>query len=323
VCNVLKMWVDNHFDDFDKHMIARLFSFINDTMALDGYQKLANQLDDVLKSKINGVSFQKPTYVILRDNKIKLPITLHELDDEALIRVAQHFTLIEFGIYSSVKTSELLGVYWEDDKKKHLAPNIKALISRFNMVAFWVTSMILKTQPKVEDRAKVITHLIKVAEHLRNMNNFQTLNSFLSGLNSSAVKKLKASLSMVPQDSLQKLANLTEFMKKEVFLEALNHVRPPVIPFIGYFQSMLVGIELMADKVNDAVNFSKYSKHYKCICDILQGQLNPYKFKLVPRLFHYCSLLSDRESEQEIDKIATLLEKEETRIAESFVVATK
>lgn len=52
--------------------------------------------------------------------------------------------------------------------------------------------------------------------------------------------------------------------------------------FRGYFQSMLVGIELMADTINgDMINFSKYSKHYKCICDILQGQLNPYKFKLV------------------------------------------
>jgi hypothetical protein len=54
-------------------------------------------------------------------------------------------------------------VYWEEDKKKHLAPNIKKLINRFNMVAFWVTSMILKT-PRLEDRAKVVTTLIKVAE---------------------------------------------------------------------------------------------------------------------------------------------------------------
>lgn len=68
--------------------------------------------------------------------------------------------------YITIQTSELLGVYWEDDKKKHLAPNIKALISRFNIVSFWVTSMILKTQ-KLEDRATVIKHLITVAEHLR------------------------------------------------------------------------------------------------------------------------------------------------------------
>jgi len=51
----------------------------------------------------------------------------------------------------------------EEDKKKLLAPNIKELINRFNVVAFWVTSMILKT-PKIDDRAKVVTTLIKVAE---------------------------------------------------------------------------------------------------------------------------------------------------------------
>lgn len=77
------------------------------------------------------------------------------------------------------------------------------------------------------------------------MNNFQTLNSFLAGLNSSSVKKLKASLALVPPESLQvwiayemvshqlqKLVNLTDLMKKEVFIEALTHVRPPVIPFM-------------------------------------------------------------------------------------------
>jgi len=41
--------------------------------------------------------------------------------------------------------------------------NIKELINCFNVVAFWVTSMILKT-PKIDDRAKVVTTLIKVAE---------------------------------------------------------------------------------------------------------------------------------------------------------------
>lgn len=34
----------------------------------------------------------------------------------------------------------------------------------------------------------------------------------------------------------------------------------------------------------------------------------------VPRLFHYCSLLTERESETEIDKLAASLEREENRI---------
>jgi len=144
------------------------------------------------------------------------------------------------------------------------------------------------------------------------------MNGFLSGLNSSSIKKLRATHMFVPAESLQTLDNLTELMKKETFLEVLSHTRPPVIPFIGYFQSMLVGIELMAEKLgDDVINFSRYSRHYKCISNMLQGQLNAYKFKLVPRLFHYCSLLTERESEAEIDKLAATLEREENKIMDA------
>lgn len=36
-------------------------------------------------------------------------------------------------------------------------------------------------------------------------------------------------------------------------------------------------------------------------------------------LFHYCSLLSDRESEQEIEQLAASLERDEIRIAEQQI----
>lgn len=104
--NVLKQWLQEHFEDFSHKMIEKLLDFINSTMLGAGYQKLASQLEELLRSKvrfflslfifiviiitllfayfgifclfihvllqINGISFQRPSYVILRDNKIKV-----------------------------------------------------------------------------------------------------------------------------------------------------------------------------------------------------------------------------------------------------------
>ncbi len=39
----------------------------------------------------------------------------------------------------------------------------------------------------------------------------------------------------------------------------------------------------------------------------------------VPRLFHYCSLLTERESETEIERLAAQLEREENRIVDTNV----
>ena len=56
VSNVLKQWAQEHFEDFSHKMIEKLLQFINTTMLEDGYQKLVEQLEELLRSKVPTTS---------------------------------------------------------------------------------------------------------------------------------------------------------------------------------------------------------------------------------------------------------------------------
>lgn len=76
------------------------------------------------------------------------------------------------------------------------SPNVLQMIERFNQVSLWAASSILG-QEKLADRVISYRKLISIAEHLRKMNNFNSLLAIISGLNDSAVFRLKFTLAEV------------------------------------------------------------------------------------------------------------------------------
>ena len=88
---------------------------------------------------------------------------------------------------------ELLGQSWNKEKKRHLSPNINALIDRFNKLTMWVSTLIVHPMLRKE-RAKRWCRLIKIATHLRKLNNYFSLMAFISGMSQFAVTRLKFTL---------------------------------------------------------------------------------------------------------------------------------
>jgi hypothetical protein len=99
---------------------------------------------------------------------------------------------------------------------------VQHMISNFNHVSMWVPIAVL-TEPKVSQRARILDKFIKMAavnslaiplvltcsylffpfQHLRDLNNFHLLTAVLSGINNSAVLRLKWSFARVPKRSKQ------------------------------------------------------------------------------------------------------------------------
>ncbi len=52
-------------------------------------------------------------------------------------------------------------------------------------------------QERMKDRAKVYVKFVRIAEHLRRMNNYHTLMGIVAGLNMGAVNRLKHTLNAV------------------------------------------------------------------------------------------------------------------------------
>lgn len=104
--------------------------------------------------------------------------------------IARELTMEEFELYCAVEPRELLGQAWQKENKRELAPNLTRLIERFNRIGFWVSTEVL-TKQDLKIRVKCIKKFIKIAHRCYECNNFNGIMQILSGLNNSAVKRLK------------------------------------------------------------------------------------------------------------------------------------
>lgn len=77
--------------------------------------------------------------------------------------LARQLTLIEYRLYSAIKPSECVGQNWMSKRKEELAPNILAMIHRFNFVSTWLSSEIVKC-PDLQKRTQILKHVLDVAE---------------------------------------------------------------------------------------------------------------------------------------------------------------
>ncbi|RKO93727.1 ras guanine nucleotide exchange factor domain-containing protein, partial [Blyttiomyces helicus] len=110
-----------------------------------------------------------------------------EIDNEA---VARQLDLLESEIFHAIKPRDLLQHIWSRRHKGRHAPSVAASIGHFNFISSWVTTQIL-LQKKLKTRAKVLGKFMKIAQILRNSNNYNTLMAVLAGINSAPILRLR------------------------------------------------------------------------------------------------------------------------------------
>jgi len=207
------------------------------------------------------------------------------------LTIAQQLTLIEFEIYSKIKETELLGQAWSKEKRQSVSQNVVQLIQRANRTSFWVATCIM-IQPKVKDRAKVLTKFMNIAKHLRDLNNYNTLMGIIAGLNTVSVSRLKHSFAGIKRsiteqwDLLMELMNPSNAFKR--LRSAIEDSGPTALPYIGMYLSDLTFMEdgnpdeiIREDGPNQVklINFSKHFMIYRTL-DQLRKYQTSAKFDL-------------------------------------------
>lgn len=81
------------------------------------------------------------------------------------LEVARQLVLLDFPFFKAIQPHELLNTAWTSKNKETAAPNVIAMINRFNHVSYWAITEILR-QPNLKDRARTIKRLIAIAEVL-------------------------------------------------------------------------------------------------------------------------------------------------------------
>lgn len=263
-----------HEEELPQNVVNAIDRFINTCLARDGYTALAAPLKKMLKIKHQPAtppqSPRSPDFSNCNPMRLANGFTWL-IDDWSF---AFQLTLKEWKVYSHIKAREFI------NEKDH-GEAVQQMIADFNHVAAWVPTAVM-SEPKLSQRARVLDKFIKLASHLHELNNFHLLTAVLSGINNSAISRLKWTLAKIPKRSKQMLEDLEAVMSMEGsfknYRNSLENATPPCVPYLGVYLTDAVFIEDgNPNKVGNMINVTKRRFLYNIVETIQRYQRMPYE----------------------------------------------
>eukprot|EP01102_Stenamoeba_stenopodia_P006360 TRINITY_DN1744_c0_g3_i1.p1 TRINITY_DN1744_c0_g3~~TRINITY_DN1744_c0_g3_i1.p1 ORF type:complete len:906 (-),score=236.37 TRINITY_DN1744_c0_g3_i1:10-2727(-) len=296
VCNALKHWIERHFSDFimEDELLRKLTEFTDETISnTPGLQVVGTRLHKLIEKKLSTSSlegnasalFPEPTNsrLSLQGLGARSKRSLLDYDPGD---IAKQLTLLEFSNYKVIQPRECLNQAWNKSDKEINAPNIVNMIKRTNAVPLWVaTEIVFCDKPK--QRSNLVKLFISIAEKCRSLNNFNAVMEISSGLQLSAIYRLKRTWEGVPQKSMAAFEEMKELMKVssnwKAYREALKKCNPPCVPYLGVYLTDLTFTEDgNPDRLEggELINFIKRKKLSVVIQEIQQYQNMPYSIEV-------------------------------------------
>uniref|UniRef100_A0A8C6WJQ8 Ral GEF with PH domain and SH3 binding motif 1 n=1 Tax=Neogobius melanostomus TaxID=47308 RepID=A0A8C6WJQ8_9GOBI len=160
---------------------------------------------------------------------------------------ASQITLMDAPVFRAIQPEELASCGWNGKEKHSLAPNVVAFTRRFNQVSFWLVREILTAQT-LKIRAEILSHFVKIAKKLLELNNLHSLVSVVSALQSAPIFRLSKTWALISRKdkaTFEKLNFLTS--KEENYTRMREYIRSlkmvPCIPYLGIYLLDMIYID--------------------------------------------------------------------------------
>jgi len=288
----------------------------------DGHSDMGTALMRILSTKLEEretktrLMFEIPSQIDIPEGGIS-PVEYFLVQADSAV-IAQQLTMIEFGIYQRVEVTELLNQAWNKPKLKHRSPNVLALISRSTKLSLWLATMVLLAD-KVPQRVRIIEKFIDICTHLVTMHNFNTLMSFIAGLNLSCVHRLKKTTKKLSAEKKKLLEKYHTLMSPDssykIYRAELKVTSPPLLPYLGVSLTDLTFTEEGNPDFVDGgkINVRKREMTFLRIRELVQPQTSPYSFPIVEPLYTFLTEVPYIASDQELYELSQYIEPREDK----------
>ncbi|PRP79939.1 ras-specific guanine nucleotide-releasing factor 1 [Planoprotostelium fungivorum] len=266
---------------------------------LAGNKKFMEIFKQYASTQANDIFFQKFLSIAAEaessSTKVELPVSTEkgasrelDIDDHEPTIVALQMTLLDHSLLQNIKSQEFLHKAFE---KPERSPQFTAMAQQWNTTTAWVYSEILR-RDKLQRRANVLMHFIKIADVLRTLQNYNSAYAIVVALNHYTISRLEKTWERVSRKSMSTFDNLSRLFEMssnyKSYRMQLTCSDPPLIPYIGLWPKDITSVEEIPTITSEGhINISKLRNLCRFITQMKTYQGTKYRIDQSPDLYAY------------------------------------
>ncbi|XP_072231914.1 RAS guanyl-releasing protein 2 isoform X2 [Leuresthes tenuis] len=277
ICHLVKYWISEFPAEFNLNPeLADQIKDYKDLLTTEGNESQSQliDLDSVPSYKWKRQVTQRVPSV---SKKRKMSLLFDHLDS---CELAEHLTYLEYKSFCKILFQDYHSFVMHGCTVDN--PILERFITLFNSVSQWIQLMVL-SKPTAPQRATVISHFIRVAQKLLQLQNFNTLMAVVGGLSNSSISRLKDTQAHVSAETNKVFNNLIELVTscgnysqyRKRFSECLGFR----FPILGVHLKDLIAVHVAlpdwADKEKTRVNLVKTQQLYAILQELTLIQTTP------------------------------------------------
>ncbi|CAL9694516.1 unnamed protein product [Knipowitschia caucasica] len=277
IVHLLKYWISEFPAEFNLNPeLAEQIKEFKELLSTEGEESHSRliDIDSVPSYKWKRQVTQRVPSV---SKKRKMSLLFDHLDS---CELAEHLTYLEYKSFCKILFQDYHSFVMHGCTVDN--PILERFITLFNSVSQWIQLMVL-SKPTAQQRALVISHFIRVAQKLLQLQNFNTLMAVVGGLSNSSISRLKDTQAHVSAETNKIFNSLIELVTscgnysqyRKRFSDCLGFR----FPILGVHLKDLIAVHVAlpdwTDKEKTRVNLAKTQQLYAILQELALIQNTP------------------------------------------------
>uniref|UniRef100_A0A3Q3WUF3 Uncharacterized protein n=1 Tax=Mola mola TaxID=94237 RepID=A0A3Q3WUF3_MOLML len=270
ICHLVKYWISEFPAEFNLNPeLADQIKDFKDLLTTEGNERQSRliDLDSVPSYKWKRQVTQR---VPSMSKKRKMSLLFDHLDS---CELAEHLTYLEYKSFCKILFQDYHSFVMHGCTVDN--PILERFITLFNSVSQWIQLMVL-SKPTAPQRAAVISHFIRVAQKLLQLQNFNTLMAVVGGLSNSSISRLKDTQSHISPETNKAFNSLTELVTScgnySQYRKRFSECSGFRFPILGVHLKDLIAVHVAlpdwVDKEKTQINLTKTQQLYAILQEL-------------------------------------------------------